>query len=69
MITAGAVLSVIVTAGVAVVLALLVFEDVALLAGRRPITLYVRALAVRYPAPTVLLAVALGALLGHLFWP
>lgn len=66
---AEAILSTIVTGGVLVVLAAMVFESWTLWTHRRPITLYVRPLAARYPAVTAALAVVVGLLLGHLLWP
>jgi hypothetical protein len=67
-VNAPALLSTIVTAGIAVILAAMVFETWALWSNREPITGYVRGLVMSYPPAAFALAVVIGLLLGHLLW-
>jgi hypothetical protein len=48
---------------------LLTFETWALATGHQPITGYVRHAVENYPKGAFVVAIALGMLLGHFFWP
>ncbi len=68
-ISAGAILSLIVTIFVGVIFFMMVSETLALARGRDPITNLVRSLVRAYPRTGYMVAVVIGMLLGHLFWP
>jgi hypothetical protein len=57
-----------VTAGFAVLTALLAYETWALYTGHRPLTSYIRPAVRDYPGVAFLIAVVVGLLLGHLLW-
>lgn len=68
-ISPGAVLSLIATLFVGVVFLMMLNETVALGQGRDPITNLVRSVIRAYPGVSYVVAVFIGMLLGHLFWP
>lgn len=68
-ITPEAVISLIATAFALVAFLLMLEESIALRAGRDPISNNVRAAVRRFPRVTYALAVVIGMLLGHEFWP
>lgn len=68
-ISPGAVLSLIATLFVGVVFLMMLNETIALGQGRDPITNLVRSVIRAYPAVSYVVAVVIGMLLGHLFWP
>lgn len=68
-VSSGAVLSLIATILTGIVFVMMVAETVALGNGQDPITNRVRAAVRAYPGISYVLAVILGLLLGHLFWP
>ena len=65
----GAVLSLIATLLVGVVFLMMLSETIALGQGRDPITNLVRSVIRAYPGVSYVVAVIIGMLLGHLFWP
>ena len=65
----GAVLSLIATLFIGVVLVMMVSETIALGKGQDPITNLLRSVVRAYPRFSYVVAVVLGMLLGHLFWP
>jgi len=67
--TPEAFLSVIATAAALVALLLMLQESLALGAGRDPISNGVRVWVRRFRRVTYALAVVIGMLIGHLFWP
>ena len=67
--SAEAILSLIVTVVVGVVFAMMVSETVSVARGTDPVTNHVRAAVRQYPRITYAIAVVLGMLLGHFFWP
>ena len=67
--TPEAFLSVIATAAALVAFLLMLQESVALGAGRDPISNGVRVWVRRFARVTYALAVVIGMLIGHLFWP
>ena len=68
-ISPGAVLSLIATLFVGVVFLMMLSETIALGQGRDPITNLVRSVIRAYPGVSYAVAVIIGMLLGHLFWP
>lgn len=68
-ISPGAVLSLIATLFVGVIFVMMVSETIALGKGQDPITNVVRSLVRAYPRFSYMMAVVIGMLLGHLFWP
>ena len=64
-----AILSLIATAAALVAFLLMLQESLALRTGRDPINNAVRAWVRRFPRVTYALAVVIGMLIGHLFWP
>ena len=68
-INAGAVLSLIATLFVGVIFLMMLSETIALGQGRDPITNLVRSVVRAYPGVSYIVAVVIGMLLGHLFWP
>jgi hypothetical protein len=67
--TADAILALIATAFVLVAFLLMLEEAIAIRRGRDPLSNGVRSVARRFPRVTYALAVVIGMLLGHLFWP
>jgi hypothetical protein len=65
----GAVLSLIATLFVGVIFLMMLSETIALGKGQDPITNLVRSVIRAYPGVSYVLAVIIGMLLGHLFWP
>ncbi len=65
----GAILSLIATILVGIVFLLMLAETVELGEGRDPITNRVRAAVRAYPGISYVVAVIVGLVLGHLFWP
>ena len=65
----GAVLSLIATVFVGVIFLMMVSETIALGKGQDPITNLVRSVVRAYPGVSYVVAVIIGLLLGHLFWP
>jgi hypothetical protein len=68
-ISPGAVLSLIVTLFVAVIFVMMLSETIALGRGQDPITNVLRSVMRAYPRVSYVVAVVIGMLLGHLFWP
>ncbi|TMC64397.1 MAG: hypothetical protein E6J16_06700 [Chloroflexota bacterium] len=68
-ISPGAVLSLIATLFVGVIFVMMLSETIALGQGRDPITNLVRSVVRAYPRVSYVVAVIIGLLLGHLFWP
>jgi VIT1/CCC1 family predicted Fe2+/Mn2+ transporter len=68
-ISPGAVLSLIVTIFVGVIFLMMVSETIAVGKGQDPITNLIRSVVRAYPRFSYVVAVVLGMLLGHLFWP
>jgi hypothetical protein len=67
--TPEAVLSLFATASSFVVFLLMLQESIALQRGTDPISNSVRSVLRRFPRLSYALAVVIGMLLGHLFWP
>jgi VIT1/CCC1 family predicted Fe2+/Mn2+ transporter len=65
----GAVLSLIATLFVGAIFLMMIGETIALGKGRDPITNLVRSVVRAYPGVSYVVAVIIGMLLGHLFWP
>ena len=68
-ISPGAIVSLIATIFVGVVFLLMLNETIALGKGEAPLTNLIRSLVRAYPRFSYVVAVLLGVLLGHLFWP
>jgi len=68
-ISPGAVLSLIVTFFVGVIFVMMVSETIALGKRQDPITNLIRSVVRAYPRFSYVVAVVIGMLLGHLFWP
>jgi hypothetical protein len=68
-VNAGAILSLIATAGAGIAFLLMLEESIALQRGRDPLSNGVRSMARRFPRSAYALAVLIGMLLGHLLWP
>jgi hypothetical protein len=68
-ISPGAILSLLVTIFVGVVFILMLNETISLGRGQAPLTNLIRSLVRAYPRFSYVVAVAIGMLLGHLFWP
>jgi hypothetical protein len=68
-ISPGAILSLLVTIFVGVVFILMVNETISLGKGQAPLTNLIRSVVRAYPRFSYVVAVAIGMLLGHLFWP
>ena len=68
-INAGAVLSLLATIFVGAIFLMMVSETIALGKGQDPITNLVRSVVRAYPGVSYIVAVIIGMLLGHLFWP
>jgi hypothetical protein len=65
----GAVLSLLATILAGIVFLMMLSETISLGEGRDPITNRVRAAVRAYPGVSYVVAVIIGLLLGHLFWP
>ncbi|HKV31369.1 MAG TPA: hypothetical protein VJT14_10175 [Candidatus Dormibacteraeota bacterium] len=65
----GAILSLLVTILVGIVFILMLNETISLGKGQAPLTNLIRSLVRAYPRFSYVVAVAIGLLLGHLFWP
>ena len=68
-ISPGAIISLIATIFVGIVFLLMLNETIALGKGEAPLTNLIRSLVRGYPRVSYVVAVLLGVLLGHLFWP
>ena len=68
-ISAGAVLSLLVTLFVGVLFVMMLSEAIALGKGQDPLTNLIRSLVRAYPRLSYVVAVVIGMLIGHLFWP
>jgi hypothetical protein len=68
-ISPGAILSLLATIFVGIVFILMLNETISLGKGQAPLTNLIRALVRAYPRFTYVVAVIIGVLLGHLFWP
>jgi VIT1/CCC1 family predicted Fe2+/Mn2+ transporter len=68
-ISPGAIVSLIATIFVGIVFLLMLNETIALGKGEAPLTNLIRSLVRAYPRFSYVVAVLLGVLLGHLFWP
>jgi len=67
-ISAGAVLSLLVTLFVGVLFVIMLSETIALGKGQDPLTNLIRSLVPAYPRFSYVVAVVIGMLIGHLFW-
>ena len=65
----GAILSLLATIFVGVVFILMINETISLSKGQAPLTNLIRSLVRAYPRISYVVAVGIGMLLGHLFWP
>jgi len=65
----GAILSLLTTIFVGIVFILMLNETISLGKGQAPLTNLIRSLVRAYPRFTYVVAVIIGMLLGHLFWP
>jgi hypothetical protein len=68
-ISPGAILSLLATIFVGVVFVLMLNETISLGKGQAPLTNLIRSLVRAYPRFSYVVAVVIGLLLGHLFWP
>jgi uncharacterized protein YqhQ len=68
-ISPGAILSLLVTIFVGIVFILMLNETISLGKRQAPLTNLIRSLVRAYPRFSYIVAVAIGLLLGHLFWP
>jgi VIT1/CCC1 family predicted Fe2+/Mn2+ transporter len=68
-ISPGAIISLIATIFVGIVFLLMLNETIALGKGEAPLSNLIRSLVRAYPRFSYVVAVLLGVLLGHLFWP
>jgi hypothetical protein len=68
-ISPGAILSLLATIFVGVVFILMLNETISLGKGQAPLTNLIRSLVRAYPRFSYVVAVLIGMLLGHLFWP
>jgi hypothetical protein len=68
-ISPGAILSLLATILVGVVFLLMLNETISLGKGQAPLTNLIRSLVRAYPRFSYVVAVLIGVLLGHLFWP
>jgi hypothetical protein len=68
-ISPGAILSLLTTIFVGVVFVLMLNETISLGKGQAPLTNLIRSLVRAYPRFSYVVAVLIGMLLGHLFWP
>ncbi len=67
--TTEVVLSLLATLFTGLLLALMINETRAIASGHDPLTDHVHDVSRRFPRATFVLAVVIGLLLGHLFWP
>ena len=65
----GAILSLLATIFTGVIFVMMVSETIALGKGQDPITNLIRSVVRAYPRSSYVVAVVIGMLLGHLFWP
>jgi hypothetical protein len=65
----GAILSLLATIFASVVFILMLNETISLGKGQAPLTNLIRSLVRSYPRLSYIVAVGIGMLLGHLFWP
>ncbi len=65
----GAVISLVATIFVGVIFAIMLNETIALGKGQDPLTNLIRSLVRAYPRFSYVVAVVVGMLLGHFFWP
>jgi hypothetical protein len=68
-ISPGAILSLIATLFVGVIFVMMIGETIAIGKGQDPITNLIRSLMRAYPRLSYVVAVVIGLVLGHLFWP
>jgi hypothetical protein len=68
-ISPGAILSLLATLFAGAVFILMLNETISLGKGQAPLTNLVRSLVRSYPRLSYIVAVGIGMLLGHLFWP
>jgi hypothetical protein len=68
-ISPGAILSLLATILVGVVFLLMLNETISLGKGQAPLSNLIRSLVRAYPRFSYMVAVLIGVLLGHLFWP
>ncbi len=68
-ISPGAILSLLATIFAGVVFILMLNETISLGKGQAPLTNLIRSVVRAYPRLSYIAAVAIGMLLGHLFWP
>lgn len=68
-ISPGAILSLLATLFAGVVFILMLNETISLAKGQAPLTNLIRSLVRSYPRLSYVVAVGIGMLLGHLFWP
>ena len=68
-ISPGAILSLLATIFAGIVFILMLNETISLGKGRAPLTNLIRSLVRAYPRVSYVVAVGIGMLLGHLFWP
>jgi hypothetical protein len=68
-ISPGAILSLLATIFVGIVFILMLNETISLGKGQAPLTNVIRSVVRAYPRFSYIVAVAIGMLLGHLFWP
>jgi hypothetical protein len=68
-ISPGAILSLIATLFVGAIFLLMLSETIALGKGQDPITNVIRSVVRAYPGVSYVVAVIIGMLLGHIFWP
>jgi uncharacterized protein YqhQ len=65
----GAILSLLATIFVGVLFAVMLSETISLGKGQDPITNLLRSVMRAYPRVSYVIAVLIGMLIGHLFWP
>jgi hypothetical protein len=65
----GAILSLLATILVGVIFVMMLSETIALGKGQDPITNLIRSVVRAYPRLSYVVAVIIGMVLGHLFWP
>jgi len=68
-ISPGAILSLLATIFAGIVFILMLNETISLGKGQTPLTNLIRSVVRAYPRVSYVVAVAIGMLLGHLFWP
>jgi len=68
-ISPGAIISLLATIFVGIVFLLMLNETIALGKGQAPLTNLIRSLVRAYPRASYVVAVVIGVVLGHLFWP